>query len=208
MHTQGVCTPVSCITSAILNSTTTSARNPPYACRDEQLVFVCEVMNAVSLQWASEHDILCSNAISYTAGDNEGERRTRIENLYQSYLISVVRDPPNSNFTSNLTFTPSLSVNSVTVVCGDQLSLCRGTEVKHTVRITGKCYFEIEGRFSVTNLIKFFNLVSPFRLSKSQVHSILTPCTQVSDHVAWVRGYYQTNVGKGYGDVMVKLSLA
>ena len=155
MHSQGVCTPISCITSVVLNSTTTSARNPPYACRGDHLTFTCKVTNAVSLQWASEPDLLCSNPISYTAGDDEGERRTR--GFYQSYLISVARDPPNSNFTSNLTFTPPLSLNSVTVVCGNQLSLCSNTEAEHTVRITGKCNIEVEESFSATKL-KYFKL--------------------------------------------------
>ena len=145
MHSQKVCTPTSCrVTSVVLNSTTISGRNPPYACRGEQLVFNCQVMNVVSLQWASEPDILCSNAISYTAGDDEGERRTRNDGSYQSYLVSVARDPPNSNFTSNLTFTPPESVNNVTVVCGNQLSFCSSTEAERTVRITGKYYVEME----------------------------------------------------------------
>ena len=142
MDSQSVCTPISCVTSVVLNSTTTSARNPPYACRGEQLVFNCEVMNAVSLQWASEPDILCGNAISYTAGDDEGE--TRPSGFYQSYLISVARDPPNSNFTSNLTFAPPESVTKVTVVCGNQLSLCSSTEAERTVSITGKYNIEME----------------------------------------------------------------
>ena len=142
VDSQSVCTPISCVTSVVLNSTTTRARNPPYACRGEQLVFNCEVMNAVSLQWASEPDILCDNAISYTAGDDEGE--TRPSGLFQSYLISVVRNPPNSNFSSNLTFTPSESVTNVTVVCGNQLSLCSSTEAERTVRITGKYNVEME----------------------------------------------------------------
>ena len=148
MCSQGVCTPISCMTYVVLNSTTPSTRNPPYACRGEQLTFTCEVMNTVSLQWASEPDILCRNPISYTAGDDEGERRRR--GFYQSYLISVARDPPNSNFTSNLTFIPPQSVDSVTVVCGNQLLFCSSTEAERTVRITGKCNVKMEEKFSAT----------------------------------------------------------
>ena len=159
VNSQKVCTPTSCrVTSVVLNSTTISGRNPPYACRGEQLVFTCEVMNAVSLQWASEPDISCSNAISYTAGDDEGERRTINGGFYQSYLVSVVRAPPFSTFTSNLTFTPPESVNSVTVVCGNQLSLCSSTEAEHTVRITGKLMLKLKMRFSVTNFGKTFSI--------------------------------------------------
>ena len=175
MHSQKVCTPTSCrVTSVVLNSTTISGRNPPYACRGEQLVFNCQVMNVVSLQWASEPDILCSNAISYTAGDDEGERRTRNDGSYQSYLVSVARDPPNSNFTSNLTFTPNASVNDVTVVCGNQLSFCSSTEADRTVRIIGKLMLKWKRRFFVDNL-KLANLVSEnLLLCKSQLHSTLT----------------------------------
>ena len=147
VHTQVVCTPRSCITSVHLNSTITSTRNPQYACRGEQLTLTCGVTNAVSLQWASEPDILCNSTISYTAGDDEGERR--IKGSYQSYLVSVARDPPFSNFTSNLTFTPSESVNSVTVVCGNQLSLCSGTEAERIIMITGKCNVEVERKGSL-----------------------------------------------------------
>ena len=175
MHTQGVCTPISCITSVHLNSTATSTRDLQYACRGEQLTFTCEVMNAASLQWVSEPDILCNNTISYTAGDNEGERR--IKGFYQSYLISVARNPPNSNFTSNLTFIPPQSMDSVTVICGNQLSVCSSTEAERTVRITGKYNVEMKERFSSATELKFENVSSwhqrTFHLCRKQQHIVL-----------------------------------
>ena len=128
-------------TSVHLSSTAASTRDPQYACRGKQLVFNCEVVNGVVLQWVSEPDIPCNDPIIFTSGDDEGQRRTRNEDFYQSYLISVARRPPDSNFTSNLTFTPPESVNSVTVVCEDkheQLSCCN-TKAESTIIITGQC---------------------------------------------------------------------
>ena len=133
-----MCIPVSCPrTSVFLNSTTASARDPPYACHGEELVFRCEVVNGVTLNWVSEPDIPCDNPISYTPGDDVGE--TRMRGLYQSNLTFVAPRPPNSNLSSVLTFTPPGNVSSVTVVCGDQLPFCTGTEAETTLRITGKC---------------------------------------------------------------------
>ena len=128
----------SCIrTSVFLAPVAVSAHNPRYACRGEEVAFICEVTYGASLEWASEPDISRNLPISYTAFNIEGETRT--SGSYRSHLVSVARSPPRSNFTSNLTFAPSPSVNSVTVVCGDQLSSCRKTEEIHTLAITGKC---------------------------------------------------------------------
>ena len=110
------------------------------------MTFSCEVMGGASLQWVSGSEIPCDNPISYGSGDDEGEIKTR--GSYQSRLISVALSPPESNFTSNLTFTPSPSVNSVTVVCGDQLSSCCSSENRSTIIITGKCVL-----FSLTCLL-------------------------------------------------------
>ena len=136
--TQGVCSPTSCATSVHLNVTPASVRDPPYACRGEQLTFSCEVVNAPSLQWAFEPDIPCDMPISYTTGDDEGE--TKGMGSYQSRLISVTRNPPNSNFSSDLTYTPPRSMDSVTVVCGNQLHFCSRTQSELTLMLTGKCH--------------------------------------------------------------------
>ena len=141
-HTPNVCTSVSCPrTSVFLNSTTASTRDPPYACRGEELVFTCAVMNGTSIQWASKPGIPCNRPLSYTPSDREGRKKDR--SLYQSYLISVARKPPNSNFTSNLTFTPPGFMDNVIVVCGDQLPFCSRTEAEITLSITGKCCFNL-----------------------------------------------------------------
>ena len=139
---QGVCAPSSCTTtsasmraSVVLNST--SKRDPPYACHGEEMTFSCEVINGFSLQWASEPDIPCNRPLGYTIGDDEGETRTR--GSYQCRLISVIRNPPNLYLSSVFTFTPPESTDNVTVVCGDQLSLCSNTEAEHTFNVTGKC---------------------------------------------------------------------
>ena len=131
-----MCTPISCVTSVHLNVTTGSIRDPLYACRGEQLTFTCEVVNAASLQWAFEPDVPCDMPISYTTGDDEGE--TKGMGSYLSRLISTARNPPNSNFSSDLTYTPPASMESVTVVCGNQLSFCSSTESELTVMLTGK----------------------------------------------------------------------
>lgn len=133
-----MCTPVSCIrTSVFLAPNNSNPRNPPYGCRGEQLQFICEVMNGLTIQWASEPAICRDTPISYTTGDLDGE--TRQNGIYQSRLISVARNPPSSNFTSSLAFTLPPSVNSVTVVCGNQLPFCTRTEAEFTLSITGKC---------------------------------------------------------------------
>ena len=123
-------------TSVLLNLTST--HDPPYACRGEGITFSCEVMNGISLQWASEPDILRNRPIGFTTGDDEGERRTR--DSYQSRLVSVQHHPQNPYLKSVLTYTPPAgSMDSVTVVCGDQLSLYNSAEAECTVSITGKC---------------------------------------------------------------------
>ena len=142
VHTHGVCAPSSCTGTSATRTTsvvlrTTITRDPPYACREEKLTFNCDVLNGVILQWVSKPDIPCDHAFSFTT--NDVVEQTRGNDLYQSYLVSVSRKPPNSNFSSNLTFTPPRSVNNVTVVCGDQLSLCSSTEDEYTLNITGKC---------------------------------------------------------------------
>ena len=138
VHAQNVCTPVSCIrTSVFLALNTSNPRNPPYACRGEQLQFICEVTNGLTLQWASEPVICRDTPISYTTGDIVGE--TRQIDIYQSHLVSIARRPPSSNFTSSFTFTPLASANSVTVVCGNQLPFCSSTEAELTLSFTGKC---------------------------------------------------------------------
>ena len=136
--TQNECAPVDCVkTSVVLNCMTTTMRDPPYACRNEELRFNCEVVNGASLQWASEPEICRSVPISFASSDNEGEPRRR--GSFQSNLTSVIANPPNSNFSSVLTYSPPGNVNSVMVVCGDQLSSCSSTEDEITLTITGKC---------------------------------------------------------------------
>ena len=136
MNAQNV-RPLSCNKTYVrLTPDTISA---PYACRGEEVMFKCEVTNGSSLEWASEPDISRSLPLSFTGFDDEGQTRTR--GSYKACLVSVARSPPNSNFSSVLTFTPSPSVNSVTVVCGDQLSSCCSSEKEHTFTITGKCMF-------------------------------------------------------------------
>ena len=122
-------------TSAVLSLTNT--RHSQYACCNEEVTFNCDVINGISLQWVSEPHIPCDVPISYSIGDVEGETKTR--GSYQSHLVSVTRNPLNSSISSNLTFTANGSVNSVTVVCGDQLQLCNSAEDKRTLNITGKC---------------------------------------------------------------------
>lgn len=121
-----------CSTNVVLTS---DAVNPLYVCRGQKVTLNCEVTNGASLDWASEPNICPNLPISYTAFNNAGHSQTR--GSYQSYLISVARNPPNSNFTSNFTFTANESVNNLTVQCGNQLSSC--TEQKHKLIIAGKC---------------------------------------------------------------------
>ena len=139
MNAQNGCPPVltSCRTSVHLAPVAVSTHDPPYACRGENVTFNCVVTNGASLDWASEPDICRYLPLSYTGFNRAGQTKTN--GSYHSRLISIERNPPRSNFTSNLTFIPSSSVTSVTVVCGDQLSSCRRMEEKHTLAITGKC---------------------------------------------------------------------
>ena len=144
VYTPGVSTPTSCATSVHLNSTIASTRDPPYACCGEQLVFNCVVVDGVALQWVSNPGIPCDDPITFTSGDDEGQRKTRNGDegfLFQSYLTSLMSDPPSSNLTSNLTFTPPPSVNSVAVVCEDEhgQSSCCNAKDESTVIITGEC---------------------------------------------------------------------
>ena len=145
-QTQGVCALSSCPptsgsmrTSVFLNSTTT--RDRPYTCRGEEMTFSCEVINGVSLQWAFEPDIPCNRPLGFTIGDDEGETRTR--GSYQCHLTSVVQSPLNSYLSSVFKFTPPGSMNNMTVVCGDRLSLCNSAEAERTLSITGKCMLYI-----------------------------------------------------------------
>ena len=144
VYTPGVSTPTSFATSVHLNSTIASTRDPQYACRGEQLVFNCAVIDGVALQWVSKPGIPYDNPITFTSGDDVGERRIRRrrnESFFQASLISVTGEPPNSKITSNLTFTPRPSVNSVTVVCKDERgqSSCCNAKDESTVIITGEC---------------------------------------------------------------------
>ena len=110
-----------------------SPRDSLYACRGEEVTFECQVTHGASLEWASEPDILRSRPLSYSAINEPVETRSR--GFYQSCLISITRRPPRSNFSSNLTFTPS---SPVTVVCGDQVAFC-SVEEEYALAITGKC---------------------------------------------------------------------
>ena len=50
---QSKCHPVSCFrTSVHLSPSSVGARDPPYACRSEEVTFLCQVINGVTLQWA------------------------------------------------------------------------------------------------------------------------------------------------------------
>ena len=109
-------------TSVHLSPSSVGARDPPYACRSEEVTFLCQVINGLTLQWASEPDIPCNDPISYTPADIVGS--------YQSRLISIARNPPYSNFSSVLTFIPPQFVNNVTVQCGEQPPICSSTEAE------------------------------------------------------------------------------
>ena len=123
-------------TSFHLSPSSIGTRGPPYACRGENVTFICEVVNGRTLQWASEPNIPCELPTTYTAGDDAGE--IRAVGSYRSHLLSVARAPPYSNFSLDLTVISPQFVNSVTVQCGDQLSACSNTEAESTVNITGK----------------------------------------------------------------------
>ena len=138
MHAQNVCPQPPCVrTSVQLSSNAAIAQGLPYACRGDELTFTCQVMNGAGLQWVNEPEICRSLPVGYTTANSEGNMEKG--SSYQSYLISVVRNPPFSNFSSNLTFTANPPANNVTVQCGDQLSSCSNTEDEITVIITGKC---------------------------------------------------------------------
>ena len=135
---QRTCPPVSCIRRFVfLNSSAT--RNPPYACRGATVTFYCVVLNGASLQWVSEPQICTNVPFSYTSVDVDGAQRVTPNGAYRANVISIMRAPPFSNFTSNLIFTPTGSTESVTVTCGDQLSACSSTRAELTVRYVGKC---------------------------------------------------------------------
>ena len=137
---QNECPVMSCIrTSVRLSPSSTGTRNPPYACRGENVTFTCEVVNARSLQWASEPEICRNVPFSYTPVDDEGEMRVSPSRSYQSNITFIASNPPYSNFSSVLTFTPPGPVDNVTVVCGDQLSSCTSTQNESTVNYAGKC---------------------------------------------------------------------
>ena len=123
-------------TSVHLAPGAVSAHDSPYACRGEEVTFKCQVTHAASLEWASEPGILRNLPLSYTAFDEAGQTRRR--DSYRSRLLSVTPSPPRSNFSSVLIFTPSPSVNSVRVVCGDQLASC-SREEDYTFTIAGNC---------------------------------------------------------------------
>ena len=53
-------------TSVHLSPSSIGARDPPYACRGENVTFICQVINGVTLQWASDPEIPCDNPMSYT----------------------------------------------------------------------------------------------------------------------------------------------
>ena len=151
---QNMCTPPPCVrTTVFLTSNATRTRDPPYVCRGETVTFTCQVINGISLQWVSEPDICRSTPIRYTTAENEGDLGSG--GNYQSYLISVERGPPFSNFSSNLTFTPNASVNSVTVQCGDQLSSCSNTEDESHLSIAGKCVVVLSKLMKEFFLVKF-----------------------------------------------------
>lgn len=136
VHTQ-MCTQLVCTrTSALMNSTIPSTRNPPYVCRGMTAEFFCQVENGASLQWASEPQICSTVPISYTPFDSEGDIRER--DAYQSNLTSIIRNPPFSNFTSSLLLNTTESMDSVMVQCGDQLSSCTSTQTQSTFNVTGK----------------------------------------------------------------------
>ena len=138
MHAQNVCMPPPCVrTSVQLNSNAAITQGLPYACRGDELTFTCQVMNGAGLQWVNEPEICRSLPVGYTTASREGD--VVRGSSYQSYLISVARAPPFSNFSSNLTFTANPPANNVTVQCGDQLSSCSDREAETTVIITGKC---------------------------------------------------------------------
>ena len=128
------CTPLDCIRTSVFMNSSTLTRNPPYACRGIEVRFECEVENGASLQWASEPAICSTMPLSYTSRAVEGAVEERAG--YRSYLTSIQPNPPYSNFTSSLTFTPHGS--NVTIQCGDQLSSCTTTQDRNTIYITGK----------------------------------------------------------------------
>ena len=124
-------------TSVHLSPSSIGARDPPYACRGENVTFMCEVINGHTLQWASEPDIPCELPMTYTAADDDGD--IRAVGSYQSRLISIIRNPPYSNFSSILTVILPHFVNNVTVQYGNLLSFCSNTEAESTVNFAGKC---------------------------------------------------------------------
>ena len=96
---QSKCRPMSCFrTSVRLSPSSIGARDPTYACRSEGVTFICQVINGVALQWASEPDIPCDNPMSYTPGDDAGDK--------SSGFLSI---PPNFYCTKSSTLKLQLS---------------------------------------------------------------------------------------------------
>ena len=146
-----MCIPPPCVrTSVQLSSNAANRQGLHYACPGDELTFTCQVFNGAGLQWVNEPKICRSLPVGYTTANREGEMQSG--SFYQSYLISVVRNPPFSNFSSNLTFTANAS--NVTVQCGDQLSSCSDTEAESSIIITGKC--------DLINLVYFLNKIRSY----------------------------------------------
>ena len=138
VYSQSTCPPVACI-GTVVSLNPSSTQNRTYACRGAKVTFTCVVLNGASLQWVSEPEI-CSNVpFSFTSVDMDGELRESPSGAYRANIISIARNPPFSNFTSNLTFTPTESTDNVTVICGDQVSACSSTRNERTIRYVGKC---------------------------------------------------------------------
>ena len=124
-----------------LSPISVGARDPPYACQGENVTFTCQVINGVALQWASEPDICRIVPFTYSTADDEGEVRfkTTERGFYLSTLVSVARDIPYSNLSSNFTFTPNGSVSNIMVQCGNELSVCPSAQANSTINYAGKC---------------------------------------------------------------------
>ena len=120
-----------------LKSEAAITRNPPFVCRNELVKFTCEVTQATAVQWVSEPDVRHDAPIRYIPSDDVGETRRR--GSCQSNLTHIERNPPFSNFSSELIVTPPESVKSVRAECGHQQSLCSSTWAESIVPITSKC---------------------------------------------------------------------
>lgn len=120
-----------------LKSEAAITRNPPFVCRNELVKFICEVTKATAVQWVSEPDVRHDAPIRYITSDDVGEKRR--SGSCQSNLTHIQRNPPFSNFSSDLIVTPPGSVNSVRAKCGHQQSFCSNTWAESIVNITSKC---------------------------------------------------------------------